>query len=160
MRFKEWITLALIILLSEGAGIIGSVFTAPAIPAWYATLAKPEFVAPNWAFAPVWTTLFLLMGIAAFLVWQKGSGRRDVRIALSIFVFQLLLNTLWSFLFFGLQSPGAALVEVIFLWFAILATMIAFARIARPTLWLLVPYIGWVSFAAYLNYSIWVLNHS
>jgi tryptophan-rich sensory protein len=98
------------------------------------------------------------MGVAAFLVWKRGLERRDVRIALGIFVGQLALNTLWSILFFGLQSPGAAFVEIVILWFAILATIVAFARISRPAAWLLVPYILWVSFASYLNFSIWMLN--
>lgn len=140
------------------AGIIGSIFTAPSIPTWYTTLVRPELSPPNWIFAPVWTTLFALMGVAAFLVWQKGLNRRDVKIALSIFIIQLILNTLWSIIFFGLQNPGVAFMEIIFLWLAILTTMITFAKISRVAAWLLVPYILWVSFAAYLNYSIWILN--
>ncbi len=140
------------------AGIIGSVFTAPSIPTWYATLVRPEFSPPNWIFAPVWTTLFALMGIAAFLVWNKGLKRQDIKIALSMFIIQLVLNTLWSILFFGMQNPGAALIEIVVLWLAILATILTFAKISRVAAWLLVPYIAWVSFAAYLNYSIWILN--
>ncbi len=150
--------LVVAIVGSQLAGIIGSVFTAPAIAGWYTTIVKPELNPPAWVFGPVWTTLFALMGIAAFLVWKQGLERRDVRIALGLFVGQLALNTLWSILFFGLQNPGAAFIEIIILWFAILATIVAFARISRPAAWLLVPYILWVSFASYLNFSIWMLN--
>lgn len=158
MRTKDWLALAGFILLSEGAGALGSVVTVPSISGWYATLAKPEFAPPNWVFGPVWTTLFLLMGLAAFLVWRKGVERHAVRIALGLFLLQLILNTLWSFIFFGLQSPGMAMIELAFLWLAILATIVVFAKVSRIAAWLLVPYIAWVSFAAYLNYAIWTLN--
>lgn len=158
MQIRNTAKLVIAIVGSELAGIIGSVFTAPAIAGWYTTIAKPELNPPAWVFGPVWTTLFALMGIAAFLVWKQGLERRDVRIALGIFVAQLALNTLWSILFFGLQNPGAAFIEIVILWFAILATIVAFARISRPAGWLLVPYILWVSFASYLNFSIWMLN--
>jgi len=158
MKIKDWLVLIGFVVLAEGAGIFGSVFTASSIPTWYATLARPEFAPPNWIFAPVWTTLFLLMGIAAFLVWRKGIGRTDVKIALGIFAVQLVLNVLWSVIFFGLQNPGGAFVEIIVLWLAIVATIITFVKISRPAAWLLAPYIAWVSFAAYLNYSFWMLN--
>lgn len=158
MKLNNLSKMVIAIVVSELAGIIGSVFTMPSIAGWYATLTKPELAPPNWVFGPVWTTLFAFMGIAAFLVWRKGLDRRDVKIALGIFLGQLALNTLWSIIFFGLQSPAGACVEIIFLWLAILATIIAFAKISKPAAWLLVPYILWVSFAAYLNYSIWMLN--
>lgn len=144
--------------LSEFAGIIGAVFTTPSISTWYANIVRPEFSPPNWVFGPVWTTLYALMGIAAFLVWKKGLGRKDVKVALGIFVGQLVLNSLWSIIFFGLQSPGAAFIEIMVLWLAIVATIVTFAKISKPAAWLLVPYILWVSFAAFLNYSIWMLN--
>ena len=151
------------IVVSELAGIIGSFFTVSAIPTWYATLAKPALNPPAWVFGPVWTTLYALMGIAAFLVWSSyaeatSDRKRGIKIALSLFGIQLVLNTLWSIIFFGLHSPGGALIEIVFLWLAILATIIAFAKISRPAAWLLVPYILWVSFAMYLNYTIWMLN--
>lgn len=98
------------------------------------------------------------MGIAAFLIWRKGLDRRDVRTALGLFIGQLILNTFWSVIFFGLHSPGGAFVEIIFLWLAVLATLIVFVRISKPAAWLLVPYVAWVIFAAYLNFSIWRLN--
>lgn len=154
----RWLPLIGWIALAEAAGIIGSFFTTDAIAGWYTTLVRPELSPPNWVFAPVWTTLFLLMGIAAYLVWQKGTSRRDVRIALGVFIFQLVLNTAWSIIFFGSQQIGFALAEIALLWLAIVATVIAFARISRPAAWLLAPYLAWVSFASYLNYAFWVLN--
>ena len=159
MTLHNFLKLVLAIIISEAAGIVGAFFTTPAIQSgWYSTLARPALNPPAWVFGPVWTTLFALMGIAAFLIWKKGLDRRDVKIALGIFIGQLVLNTLWSIIFFGLHSPGAAFVEIIFLWLAILATIIAFAKISRPTIWLLLLYILWVTFAGYLNYAIWVLN--
>lgn len=146
------------VVVCELAGIIGSVFTAPSVVGWYAGIVKPALNPPAWIFAPVWTTLFALMGVSAFLIWKKGLKRQDVRIALGIFLAQLVLNTLWSIIFFGLRSPGGALIEIAFLWLAIAATIIAFARVSKPAAWILAPYILWVSFAAYLNYSIWILN--
>jgi len=158
MKINNTFKLIISIVVSELAGIIGSAFTAPSIISWYIELVKPALNPPAWVFAPVWTTLFVFIGIAAFLVWKKGLDRRDVKIALGIFVGQLALNTLWSIIFFGLHSPGAALIEIVFLWLAILATIIAFYKISKPAAWLLVPYILWVSFASYLNYAIWFLN--
>ncbi len=158
MNIKNLPKLLIAIGISELAGIVGSVFTIPSITGWYATLTKPELAPPNWIFGPVWVTLYALMGIAAFLVWRKGFDRKNVKIALGIFLGQLVLNTLWSIIFFSLQSPAGAFVEIVFLWLTILATIIAFAKISKPAGWLLVPYILWVSFAAYLNYSIWILN--
>ncbi len=158
MTSKNFLKLIIAILVSEAAGIIGSIFTTPSISGWYANLVKPEFAPPNWIFAPVWTTLFALMGIAAFLVWKRGLDDKKVKIALGIFIGQLALNTLWSIIFFGLHSPAGAFLEIIFLWLAILATIIAFAKISRAAAWILAPYILWVSFAAYLNYAIWTLN--
>ncbi len=158
MKIPNFLKLIISIVVSELAGIIGSVFTTPSIAGWYAGIIKPSFNPPAWIFGPVWTTLFLLMGIAAFLIWKKGLDRKDARIALGIFIGQLVLNTLWSILFFGFHSPGGAFIEIIFLWLAIIATIIAFAKISRSAAWLLAPYILWVSFAMYLNYAIWTLN--
>lgn len=158
MRFPTFFKLVIAIAVSLLAGIIGSVFTTSSVSSWYLTLTKPDLNPPSYVFGPVWTTLYALMGIAAFLIWKKGLDRKDVKVALGIFIIQLVLNTLWSIIFFGLHSPGAALVEIVFLWLAILATIIAFYKISRAAAYLLLPYILWVSFAAYLNYSIWVLN--
>lgn len=146
------------ILVCQIVGAIGSLFTVPSIPTWYATIEKPGFTPPNWVFAPVWTTLFVLMGISAYLIWEKGLERKEVRIALSIFVIQLVLNLFWSFLFFQLQSPLYAFFEIIVLWFLILLTTINFFKISKVAGFLLVPYILWVSFAAILNFSIAKLN--
>ena len=150
--------LIIAIAVSELAGIIGSLFTISAIPNWYATLAKPALNPPSWVFSPVWTTLYAFMGGAAFLVWKRGWDRKDVRHALYVFGIQLVLNALWSIVFFGLQSPAWAFANIVFMWLAIVWTMILFYKISKPAMWLLVPYVLWVSFAAYLNYSIWMLN--
>lgn len=155
---KNTIKLITAIIVSELAGIIGSIFTVSAVPTWYETLAKPALNPPSWIFGHVWTTLYALMGIAAFLVWKKGWDRIDVRKALFVFGVQLILNASWSIVFFGLHSPLWALVNIIAMWIAIVWTMILFYKISKPAIWLLVPYILWVSFATYLNYSIWMLN--
>jgi len=140
------------------AGLIGSIFTTPAIPTWYAALAKPALTPPAWVFAPVWTVLFILMGIALYIVWSKGWGQKKVQVAMVIFAVQLALNVLWSYLFFGLQAPFFALLEIGLLWVAILMTICAFYRVSIPAAALLVPYLLWVTFAAYLNYGIYALN--
>jgi len=158
MGLNNFSKVALTVGVSELAGIVGSVFTASSVAAWYVTLAKPALNPPAWVFGPVWTTLYALMGIAAFLVWKKGLGRRDVKVALSLFGLQLALNTLWSIVFFGLHNPGAAFVEIVFLWLAIVAAIAAFGRVSRLAAWLLAPYIAWVSFAGYLNFMLWTLN--
>lgn len=158
MTLKNSLALAGWILLSQAAGAIGSIFTMSAIPEWYDALLKPELAPPNWVFAPVWTALFLLMGVAAFMVWRGGWRRAEATIALNLFILQLALNALWSVVFFGLRNPGLALVEIAILWLAIAATIWAFAKVSKPAAWLLAPYLLWVSFAAYLNYGFWVLN--
>lgn len=146
------------ILVCQFAGFIGSFFTAPSVTTWYASIQKPDFTPPNWIFAPVWTTLFLLMGISLYLVWERGLEKKEVKLAISIFGIQFVLNIIWSLLFFGLQNPFFAFVEIILLWIAILATIVLFYRISGKAGLLMVPYILWVSFAAFLNYSIWILN--
>jgi tryptophan-rich sensory protein len=125
--------------------------------AWYAGLVKPALTPPSWVFGPVWTLLYILMGVAAWMVWQRR-GRAGVPLALTLFLLQLGLNVLWSFLFFGLQQPGLALLDIIALWLAILASLLAFRRLHRPAAGLLVPYLLWVSFAIYLNLQFWRLN--
>lgn len=158
MKRKNIFALILSIAICNLAGIVGSIFTTNEVKSWYPTIIKPALNPPSWVFGPVWTTLFILMGIAAFLIWKKGFQKKNVKIALGIFGLQLVLNTLWSILFFGMQNPGAALIEIALLWFAILASLIAFYKISKPASYLLLPYILWVSFAAYLNYAIWSLN--
>ncbi len=158
MRINNFFKLVIAIAVSEAAGIVGSFFTISAIPTWYAGLVKPALNPSAWVFGPAWTTLHLLMGIAVFLVWKKGFERKDVKVALSIFSVQLFLNAIWSIIFFGLKNPGWALVDIVALWLAIVWTMFVFYKISKPAAYLLVPYILWVSFASYLNYSIWMLN--
>jgi tryptophan-rich sensory protein len=132
--------------------------TARGVQDWYPTLVKPSFNPPSWVFGPVWTLLYLMMGIAAFLVWQKGEDRDPVKIALVLFGLQLVLNGLWSVLFFGMQRPGVAFAEILLLWLAIAATMVSFWRLVPSAGLLMAPYLAWVSFAAVLNGSIWMLN--
>lgn len=150
--------LAISLILPQLAGGIGALFTTPSVTSWYGTITKPSFNPPSWIFGPVWTTLFVLMGIAFYLVWQQGTNRPQVRQALAVFGVQLAFNTLWSIIFFGLHSPGGALIEIAFLWLAIAATIALFAKISKPAAWLLAPYLAWVSFAAFLNFTIWRLN--
>jgi len=146
------------IIACQLAGVIGSVFTTPAIPTWYAALAKPPFTPPSWLFAPAWITLYLLMGISASIVWRVGLDQKRVRTALILFLVQLVLNALWSVAFFGLQSPLSGIIVIVLLWAAILLTILKFFRISTPAGALLVPYIAWVTFAATLNAYIYVLN--
>jgi len=157
MKLNSFFKLVIAIVVSELAGIIGSFFTVSAIPSWYTTLAKPALNPPSWVFGPVWTILYALMGISLFLIWNNKTATKKST-AYRFFFIQLILNTIWSIIFFYHHSLGGALVEIVFLWLAILATIITFAKISRPAAWLLVPYILWVSFAGYLNYSIWMLN--
>lgn len=124
---------------------------------WYEQLQKPAWNPPSWVFGPVWTTLYLMMGVAAWLVWRRG-GWGQHRAALALFVAQWLLNALWTPLFFGLQRPGLAFAEILLLWVAIVATIMAFWRVTKPAALLLVPYLAWVTFAAALNFTLWSLN--
>jgi translocator protein len=178
---KNSIKLIISILICEFAGIIGSIFTTPAIKSWYYFLDKPSFSPPSWLFAPVWTILFLLMGIALYLAWskdfkaniyEKGIGKKvwnkiseklwsgswHEENAAIIFIIQLVLNIFWSIIFFALKSPGFAFVEILMLWFAILYTIVNFYRISKASAYLLIPYLLWVSFAAFLNFSVWLIN--
>jgi benzodiazapine receptor len=154
----QWIKLAASVVLCMLAGFIGSIFTTPKIGGWYAGIAKPSFNPPNWLFGPVWTALYMMMAIALYLVWRKGLAAKGVKVALAVFFVQLALNTLWSYAFFGAQSPLAGLVVIVALWSMIAASIAAFAPISRAAAVLLVPYILWVSFASILNASIYFLN--
>jgi translocator protein len=169
------------IVVCELAGAIGSVFTMPAIPGWYAGLAKSALTPPAWVFGPVWTGLFTLIGISLFLVsrndwrvrnplWQNGrkawnpwserlwTGDLQKFNVIAIFVAQYILNITWSYLFFGLRFPGLAFAELITLWIAIVYTAINFYRISKPAAWLLLPYLVWVSFAGYLDIFVFLHN--
>lgn len=143
--------LILSIGLCLGVGIVGSFFTTSSIPTWYATLNKPFFSPPNFIFAPVWTTLYILMGISLYLVWQKGKVP-------TIFWIQLILNFLWSILFFGLKNPVLGFVEIVVLWITIFLTIKNFYPISKWAAYLLIPYLLWVTFASILNLSIVILN--
>ncbi len=136
---------------------LGAAFTATSVGGWYQTLAKPSWNPPDWLFGPVWTALYFLMAIAAWLVW-RGHGWSAARTAFNWFVIQLALNVLWSFLFFGLQRPGLAFVEILVLWLSIVATCLAFQAKSRTAALLLVPYLAWTSFAVILNLTLWRLN--
>ena len=138
-------------------GVSGSLVTATSVREWYPLIQKPWWTPPSAAFGPVWTVLFVLMGVSAWLIWRDSVGSKR-RTALLIFVTQLVLNGAWSFLFFGLRSPGWAALEIVLLWSFIVATLLAFARISRLAAGLLLPYLLWVSYAAALNVAIWNLN--
>ena len=146
------------ILIPLVVGFTSSFFTASGVSTWFQTIEKPSWNPPNWVFAPVWTSLYILMGISLFLIWKNKFDQQKKRTALILFAFQLLLNFLWSFIFFGQHQIGWALADIVVLWLALLATIFAFAPLNRTAAWLLVPYISWVSFAALLNFSIWTLN--
>lgn len=146
------------IFVCQLAGIIGSIFTTPAISTWYATLNKPSFNPPNWLFGPVWITLFALMGTSLFLVWRKQGDTPHTNRGLILFAVQLVFNVLWSVAFFGLKSPISGLIVIVILWVLILLTILQFSKISELAAVLLVPYILWVSFAAILNLSLFILN--
>lgn len=146
------------VVICLAIGFLGSIATQGGVNSWYPTIEKPSFNPPNWVFAPVWTTLFILMGIAAGLVWDRMNLRPEAKPALQLFGIQLVLNSLWSFLFFYFQMPGVAFIELIILWVFIFLTMRAFFSLSKPAGWLMLPYFLWVTFAGVLNGSIWYLN--
>lgn len=146
------------IILCNLAGFLGTFATQTGPGSWYDLLVKPPFNPPSFVFAPVWTTLFVLMGIALYLVWMEGTSRPEVRTALGVFGVQLVLNVLWSYAFFAFRSPLLGLIDIVLLWAAIAATIVLFFRINRTAAYLLVPYLLWVTFATVLTYSILLLN--
>ncbi len=188
MKFPTILKFVISVGVCELAGIVGTLFTAPAISSWYATLEKPALSPPNWIFGPVWIALYFLMGVSLYLVWAafvrgatasqgpknvkgeegkklwnplsdklwRGSWREENAVA--IFFVQLGLNILWPILFFGLKLSGVAFIELLMLWVAIAYTIVNFYRISKPAAIVLVPYLLWITFAAYLNYALFVLN--
>ncbi|MCE9643540.1 MAG: tryptophan-rich sensory protein [Candidatus Andersenbacteria bacterium] len=161
---NTWGRAIFFIVACEIAGALGSIFTAPEITNWYATLTKPMLNPPSWVFGPVWTLLYALMGIAVFLIWEQyrktkqKKKRKVIEFALWIFVAQLLLNTMWSIIFFGLHNPALAFLNLLAMWIFIALTIYVFKPINKTAAYLLAPYILWVTFAGYLNFSVWQLN--
>ena len=146
------------ILIPVLVGAVAGLFTSSGVNSWYAIANKPWFNPPNWLFAPIWTALYIMMGIAFFLIWRTDSDKSIKQTAMIFFVAQLVLNFFWSLIFFKLQQTGWAFAEMSIMWLMILFTIIWFGKISSTASWLLVPYICWVSFALILNYSIWKLN--
>lgn len=148
--------LAISLILPQLAGVLGSLFTAPAIDGWYAGLVKPEFNPPGWIFGPVWITLYILMGISVYLIWSaRGKNSKNLT---NLFWLHLIFNAMWSVIFFGLHLPGWALINLIIIWIFIVIFIIRFWSVNRWASALLIPYLLWVSFAGVLNYFIWYLN--
>lgn len=152
-----WLGLIVLLVVCFAAAGIGGAVTTPKIATWYAALAKPSWNPPNWIFGPVWSVLYLCMAIAAWLVWRQG-GLAGAATPLALFAVQLVLNLAWSWLFFGFENPGLAFVDIVLLWAAIAATMVAFWFRSAIAGILFVPYLAWVSFAAVLNFVVWRLN--
>lgn len=152
MKLKQ---LIIAIVICQLAGIIGSLFTISSIPTWYSTLVKPSFTPPNWLFGPVWITLYTLMGIAVYWIYTSKKKNKN---ALLIFGVQLLLNTVWSIVFFGFHEIFYGLVIIILLWISIILTILEFLKISKNSGYILVPYLAWVSLATILNYYLWILN--
>jgi len=157
MNKRQILKLVVSILLPLGLGAIAGIFTAKAIPEWYATLNQPSFNPPNWIFGPVWTSLYILLGISFFLIWKQPATKERNR-AISIFLIQLVLNFAWSFLFFYFHQIGLALIDIIVLWIFIITMLILFYRIKPLAAYINIPYLLWVTFASILNASYFVLN--
>ncbi|HQM15820.1 MAG TPA: tryptophan-rich sensory protein [Candidatus Woesebacteria bacterium] len=157
-KMNKWLKLVISIAMCELVGIVGTPFTIAAIPSWYSTLNRPFFSPPNWLFAPVWTTLYLMMGIAFFLIWNQGFKKSKTKEAAHLFFIQLFLNGIWSPIFFGLKSPFLGLIVIATLWGYLLDTINKFRALSKPAAYLLYPYFGWVSFATLLNAAIVILN--
>ena len=158
MRIKNAIRLTLSVMLPVAVGAVAGLFTATSVKSWFVTLNKPSFNPPAWVFAPVWTTLYIMMGIAFFLIWQSNADELLKRRAMRIYFLQLFFNFTWSFVFFYAKQPGWALANIVLLLLLIVATIFLFSRISKSAAWLLFPYILWVSFATALNFFIWQLN--
>jgi tryptophan-rich sensory protein len=157
---KQGLVIKVIISLAVtfSAPVIASLVTDPAASNWYANLNKPSFNPPGWIFGPVWTVLYILMAVSAALVWYRGLHEPKVRIALALYIVQLVLNALWTPIFFGLQMPLLAFIDIVMLWAAILITVLAFLRVSRYAALLMAPYLIWTTFAAILNFTLWYLN--
>ena len=150
--------LLIAVLLPLAVGGLGSLLTFEAVRTWYPMLVRPSFAPPSWVFGPVWTTLYVMMGVASWLVWRRGLDRPAVRAAMILYAIQLCLNLAWSWLFFGLRQPFPALLEIVVLFVVIGVTALRFAAVSRAAAILLLPYLAWVAFAAALNGGFWWLN--
>lgn len=157
LKRKELPILVFSILLPQLIGFIGAYFTLPSIASWYLYLNKPFISPPNWVFGPVWTILYFLMGVSFFLVLRKGINK-ETKVAIEIYFLQLMLNLLWSLVFFGLHSIAGALVIIILLWISIILTIMKFMKISKVSGQLMFPYLAWVTFATVLNLMLWMLN--
>ena len=157
-RPNDYVLLAASVALTIVAAVVGGIITASPVQTWYQTIQKPSWNPPNWLFGPAWTILYLLMAVALWRVWRLGWGEGGVRLAVILFLVQLVLNVLWSLVFFGLRQPGWAVLEIAVLWGFILATLITFYRLERLAGLLLIPYLAWVTFAGILNGVVWQLN--
>jgi translocator protein len=155
---KNFLKISVSILICFAAAGLGSLFTTPAIPTWYAALNKPPFSPPNYLFGPVWTLLYILMGISLYIIWNKGFKNKKVKDAITLFGIQLFLNAIWSPVFFGAQNLLLAFAIIVAMWIYIVKTIKAFAKIDKMASYLLYPYLAWVSFASILNFSVWFLN--
>nr|WP_297787085.1 TspO/MBR family protein [uncultured Allomuricauda sp.] len=155
---KRIVYITISVLVCLAIGFLSSIATQSSVNDWYVTLNKPSFTPPNYLFAPVWTALYIMMGIAAGIVWSKGYHHIWVKTALYHFVFQLLLNALWSIVFFGLKNPLGGMIVILALLTMIILTIKWFKVISKPAALLMIPYVLWVAFASALNYKIWELN--
>jgi tryptophan-rich sensory protein len=158
MKISTVIKILIAVLVCLGIGFIGSIATQTSVDTWFVALDKPSFNPPSWVFAPVWTLLYVLMGVAAGIVWSRGFHHLWVKTALYHFGFQLILNAGWSIAFFGYQSPLAGLIIIIALIVLVLFTFKWFKIVSKTAAYLLIPYILWIGFAATLNFEIWRLN--
>ncbi len=155
---KNIIRFILSVALPLAVGGIAGFFTSSSVQGWFATLEKPSFNPPSWLFGPVWTVLYIMMGIAFYLVWVRATPGKTKQTAMLFYFVQLFFNFCWSFIFFYAEQPGWALVDIVLLWVLIVSTIYWFSKAYKPAAWLLVPYILWVSFATALNFAIWQLN--
>lgn len=155
---KNWLKLITSIVLVWIVGVSGSLFTASSVTTWFPSLAKPSFNPPSWLFGPVWTILYIMIGVSLYLVWTAKAKAKVKKKAYWIFGIQLVLNALWSVAFFGAQNPALAFIIIVLLWISIIVNAMVFYKISRPAGYLLVPYFLWVSFASILNLFIWLLN--
>jgi benzodiazapine receptor len=154
---RRWISLIVFVAICLAVELVSGVFTRASVRDWYVTLNKPSWTPPGWVFGPVWTVLYLLMGVAAWLIWRER-GSADIRPALAAFFVQLALNLLWSILFFGMQDPRLAFWDILLLWIAIAVTVALFWTVRPMAAVLLTPYLAWVTYATVLNYTIWQMN--